>query len=143
MQTTVKAVGTAAVLVMALVVLYAIARLKLEPWWVTLVLAAPPSALILAGCAWMFSGGEQGTQLEWNDGERRLSIKNLNLFARALAQSALTAFSRAPLPHPVGTIGPGGPNDPKSLIEGPADLPPEVDITDEPPALPPDAGRLS
>ncbi len=143
MQTTVKAVGTAAVLVMALLVLYGIAHLKLELWWMTLLLAAAPSALILAGCAWMFSGGEQGTHLDWTDGRRRLSIKNVNVFARALVHSALAAFSRAPLPPPAGIIGPGGPNDPQSLIVGPAALPLGVEVAEEPAEVPPDAGRLS
>ena len=84
MQTTVKAVGTSAVLVIALAALYGIAKLTLDPWWLKLVLAVPPSALILSGCAWMFSGGEQGTRLDWTDGHRRLSIRNPNVFARAL-----------------------------------------------------------
>lgn len=143
MQTTVKAVGTAAVLVIALLVLYGLARLNFEPWWLKLLFAAAPAALIFAGCAWMFSGGEQGAHLEWRDGKRRLSIRNLNVFARALAHAALAAFERAPLPRPAGRIGPGGPNDPKSLIEGPADLPPDVEVADEPVEVPPDAGRLS
>jgi len=143
MQTTVKAVGTAAVLVVAMLVLYGIAGLKFERWWIQLVFAAAPIALIFAGCAWTFSGGEQGTHVNWTDGRRRLSIKNLNVFASPLIRAALGAFWRASLPRPAGRVGPGGPSDPASLIAGAADLPPEVDIAEEPPDVPPDAGRLS
>jgi len=61
----------------------------------------------------MLSGGEQGARVKWTDGTRRLSIKNPNVLARALARTALAAFGRAPLPPPAGIIGPGGPNDPQ------------------------------
>jgi len=76
------------------------------------------------------------------DGRRRLFIKNLNLFAQPFARGVLDAFSRATLRPAIGTTGPGGPADPAALIPGPADLPPDVRVSDEPIGVPPDAGRL-
>jgi hypothetical protein len=141
-QATIRAVGTSAVLVASLGALYGIAALaELEPW-LRVVFAVPPSALIVSGAVWMISGGEQGTHVEIHDGERRFSIKNLNVMAHAIARAALEAFRRAPLPRPAGEIK-GSPADPASIVEGHASLPATVESTEKPIDLPPDAKGLS
>lgn len=49
LQAIIRAVGTSAVLIVALLILYGVARLKLEPWWFQLIFAGAPIALLLAG----------------------------------------------------------------------------------------------
>lgn len=142
-RASVKAVGTAAVLVVALVVFYLIARLNLDPWQLKLVVLAVPAAPVLAGIVWILSGGEQGTHIEAVDGARRVTITNANVFARTLARTALEAFARAPLPAAAGTVTEGSPADPRNVIEGPAPLPATVEVTAMPIDVPPGAGRLS
>jgi hypothetical protein len=142
MQPIIRAAGTAAVLVVALLMLPPLARAKYDPWWMQLVFVAGPLLILLAGAAWLFAGGEQGTHLKYRDGRRRLSIRNLNVFAGPLIRFALGGLWRSPLPPPVGSVGPGGPSDLNSLIEGDADLPTEVEVAQKPTELPPDGGRL-
>ena len=140
-QATIRAVGTSAVLVASLVALYGVAALKeLEPW-LRIVFAIPPGVLIVGGAIWMISGGEQGTHVEIHDGQRRVSIKNLNVLAHAIAGVALKAFGRSPLPRPAGKIK-GSPADRASIVEGHAALPATVELTEKTIGLPPDAEGL-
>ncbi len=142
-RAVIKAVGTAAVMVVALIILYGIARLRFEPWWLQLVFALIPGALILGGIPWILSGGEQGTHIEVQIGDRRVAISNMNIFAQAVARLALAALAGpTPLPKAKGALGPGSPADPKNVIEGEAALPPDVQIADRPPEIPPGAGEL-
>jgi hypothetical protein len=140
----IKAVGTAAVLVVALAVFYGIAWLPIEPPWMKLVLCGVPGVLILSGIVWMLSGGERGTNVEVQVGDRRASITNVNLFARAFARDVLAFMGpQAPLPRPAGRLGRGSPADPANVIEGEAEIPPGLEIAEKPLQIPKDAGHLS
>lgn len=143
-RASIKTVGTAAVLVAALLVFYGVARLNTEPWWLKLVFGAIPGAFILGGIPWLLSGGEQGTHIEVQVGDRRVAISNLNILGQAVARFALGMLeaSSAPLPPPRGALGPGSPADPANVIEGEAALPPGVQVADKPAEIPKDAGHL-
>lgn len=143
-RATIQAVGTTAALVVALGVLYGIARVEFEPWWLKLVFAAVPGAFILSGIPWLLAGGDQGTHIEIREGNRQLSISHITWFSQALARLALveTMNRPAPLPPPKGTLGSGSPADPHNVIEEKAALPADVEVAATPPQIPPDAAHL-
>jgi hypothetical protein len=144
-QTIIKAAGIPAALVISLLMLYLIARLRVEPWWLALILAAPPGLFILSGIPWLLSGGEHGTNIEVRDGDRYLAISNWNLFASAFARATLENFQArtAPLPRPRGrVISDRSPAQEGSVIETDTALPPGVEVAQKPIEIPKDAGQL-
>src|SRR5262249_31640322 len=145
-QTIIKAVGPVAVLVISMLLFYFIARLRLDPWWLTLILAAPLGLVILSGIPWLLSGGERGTDVEIRHGDRSVTVTNWNVFARNFARTALTALHSSPVPLPPasGSVVSGkSPAQDGSVIEAEAALPPGVAVTEKPIEIPKEAAQLS